>query len=95
MDKPDTPIETYIQTIKSRDSSKLPFLLEFFENIFSKDQRDIINPLIEPISLDERSDIGHDHFDKMPDNLDNELIEFIYDIDKWKSAISLDYLIKS
>ena len=95
MDKPDTPIETYIQTIKSRDSSKLPFLLEFFENIFSKDQRDIINPLIEPISLDERSDIGHEHFDKIPDNLDNELMEFIYDIDKWKSAISLDYLIKS
>ena len=95
MDKPDTPIETYIQTVKSRDPSKLPFLLEFFENIFSKDQRSIINPLIEPISLDERSDIGHNHFDKLPNNFDDELTKFIYDADKWKSAISLDYIIKS
>ena len=95
MDKPDTPIETYIQTVKSRDPSKLPFLLEFFENIFSKDQRSIINPLIEPISLDERSDIGHNHFDKLPNNFDDELTKFIYDTDKWKSAISLDYIIKS
>ncbi len=89
MDKPETPIETYIQTVKSRDPSKLPFLLEFFENIFSKDQRSIINPLIEPISLDERSDIGHNHFDKLPNNFDDELTKFIYDTDKWKSAISL------
>ena len=41
---PDTPIETYIHTVKSGDPSKLPFLLEFFENIFSKNEREIINP---------------------------------------------------
>ena len=30
IDVPDTPIETYIHTVKSGDPAKLPFLLEFF-----------------------------------------------------------------
>ena len=62
MDKPETPIESYINTIKTGDPAKLPFLLEFFENIFSKDERAIINPLIEKISLKERSEVGHEHY---------------------------------
>ena len=75
LDVPDTPIETYIHTVKSGDPSKLPFLLEFFENIFSKNEREIINPLIEQISLDERSEIGHLYFKSLPTNLDQELID--------------------
>ena len=66
LDLPDTPIETYIHTVKSGDPSKLPFLLEFFENIFSKDEREIINPLIEQISLSERSEVGRSHFNSLP-----------------------------
>ena len=31
IDKPETPIEIYIHTVKSGDPAKLPFLLEFFE----------------------------------------------------------------
>ena len=30
MDKPQTPIESYINTIRTGDNAKLPFLLEFF-----------------------------------------------------------------
>ena len=66
MSKPNTPIETYIQIIKSGDPAKLPFLLEFFENIFTKDQRNIINPLIEEIPLEERAEIGKSHFKDLP-----------------------------
>ena len=92
---PDTPIETYIHTVKSGDPSKLPFLLEFFENIFSKNEREIINPLIEQISLDERSKIGHLHFKSLPTNLDQELIDSVYSPNKWESVIALDYLLIS
>tara|TARA_B110000196_G_scaffold141476_1_gene122470 strand:- start:1923 stop:5090 length:3168 start_codon:yes stop_codon:yes gene_type:complete len=95
LDVPDTPIETYIRTIKSGDSSKLPFLLEFFENIFSKNEREIINPLIEQISLYERSEVGHLHFKSLPNNLDQELINSVYSPNKWESAIALDYLLIS
>ena len=95
LDVPDTPIETYIHTVKSGDPSKLPFLLEFFENIFSKNEREIINPLIEQISLDERSEIGHLHFKSLPTNLDQELIDSVYSPNKWESVIALDYLLIS
>ena len=95
IDVPDTPIETYIHTVKSGDPAKLPFLLEFFENIFSKEERDIINPLIEPISLKERSQIGHSHFKDLPNNLDTVITESVYSPNKWESVIALDYLIKT
>ena len=95
IDIPDTPIETYIHTVKSGDPAKLPFLLEFFENIFSKEERDIINPLIEPISLRERSTIGHSHFKHLPNSLDTVITESVYSPNKWQSVIALDYLIKT
>ena len=95
IDIPDTPIETYIHTVKSGDPAKLPFLLEFFENIFSKEERDIINPLIEPISLRERSTIGHSHFKDLPNSLDTVITESVYSPNKWQSVIALDYLIKT
>ena len=95
MDKPETPIESYINTIKTGDPAKLPFLLEFFENIFSKDERAIINPLIEKISLKERSEVGHEHFNKLPNNIEKELHKFIFSFSKWESVIALDYLFKS
>ena len=95
MGKPNTPIETYIQIIKSGDPGKLPFLLEFFENIFSKEERNIINPLIEEIPISERSEIGESHFKNLPSSLDEELISFLHSPNKWESIISLDYMIKS
>ena len=95
MDKPQTPIESYINTIRTGDNAKLPFLLEFFENIFSKKERAVINPLIEKISIEERSDIGHEHFSNLPRDLDKEISNLIFSKNKWESAISLDYCIQS
>jgi hypothetical protein len=95
LDVPDTPIETYIHTVKSGDPSKLPFLLEFFENIFSKNEREIINPLIEQISLDERREVGNIHFKSLPNDLDQELVDSVYSPNKWESVIALDYLLIS
>lgn len=95
MSKPNTPIETYIQIIKSGDPAKLPFLLEFFENIFDNDQRNIINPLIEEIPIKERSEIGNNHFKDLPSKIDDELLSFLHSPNKWESIISLDYLINA
>lgn len=95
MSKPNTPIETYIQIIKTGDPAKLPFLLEFFENIFNKEQRSIINPLIEEISLEEKTEIGKTHFKDLPNNIDEELITLLHSANKWESIITLDFMIQS
>lgn len=95
LDLPNTPIETYIHTVKSGDPTKLPFLLEFFENIFSKEEREIINPLIEQMPLEERREVGLSHFDVLPNDLNLELENAIYSPDKWYSVIALDYLLQS
>ncbi len=95
MDVPDTPVETYIHTIKSGEISQLSFVLEFFENIFTKEERKIITPLIEPITPNERSQIGKNHFSELPNSLDAELTKSAYSPNKWESVITLDYLFKT
>ena len=95
MDKPQTPIESYINTIRTGDNAKLPFLLEFFENIFSKKERAVINPLIEKISIEERSNIGHEHFSNLPNDLDKEISNLIFskNIDLFHIPVPVDLTI--
>ena len=54
LDKPQPPIETYFQYVLNNESDKLPYVLEFFENIFSIEEREIVNSLIDNISIDEK-----------------------------------------
>jgi hypothetical protein len=44
LSNPDAPIETCIQTIRSRDPARLPFVLEFFETILPMEDRRRISP---------------------------------------------------
>lgn len=92
LDVPDTPVETYIHTVVSGDISRLSFVLEFFENIFSKEERTIINPILEPITVLDRSQIGMENFQSLPKNLSDELTKAAYSPNKWQSVIALDYL---
>jgi len=94
MDVPDTPVEGYIHTILSGDVFGLPLVLEFFENIFSKQERIIINPIIEPMTVNERSIIAHKVFNNLHKDFDQELIIASLSPNKWESVIALDYLFK-
>jgi len=95
LDVPETPVETYIHTIISGDTDRLPFVLEFFENVLTKEERSLISPLIEPISLEERGQIGSRYFSDLPKKLIPELERSVYSLNKWQSAIALDYLFRS
>lgn len=95
LDVPDTPVETYIHTILSGDTAHLPFVLEFFENVLTKEERAIISPLIEPISLEERGQIGSRYFTDLPKSLMSELEQSVYSPNKWQSVIALDYLFRN
>ena len=77
IDKPETPIETYIQYVLNNESDKLPYILEFFENIFSKMERNIINSLIDNISIDEKCEIAIKHFDQLTTDLNQFLSYYI------------------
>ena len=95
IDKPETPIETYIQYVLNNESDKLPYILEFFENIFSKMERNIINSLIDNISIDEKCEIAIKHFDQLTTDLNQFLSYYITSIQGLKVALTLDYALRS
>jgi hypothetical protein len=95
MDKPETQIETYIQYVLNNESDKLPYVLEFFENIFSKEEREIVNSLIDTISIDEKCEIARKHFDQLTTDLNQFLGYYITSSQELKAALTLDYALRS
>jgi len=95
MDKPETQIETYIQYVLNNESDKLPYVLEFFENIFSKEEREIVNSLIDTISIDEKCKIARKHFDQLTTDLNQFLGYYITSSQELKAALTLDYALRS
>jgi len=95
MDKPETQIETYIQYVQNNESDKLSYVIEFFENIFSKDERKIVNSLIDSISIEEKCLIARKHFDKIMTDLNQFLGYYITSSQELKVALTLDYALRS
>jgi len=95
MDKPETQIETYIQYVLNNESDKLPYVLEFFENIFSKEEREIVNSLIDTISIDEKCEIARKHFDQLTTDLNEFLGYYIGSIQGLKVALTMDYAFRT
>ena len=95
MDKPETQIETYIQYVQNNESDKLPYVIEFFENIFSKEEREIVNSLIDSISIEEKCIIARKRFDRIMTDLNQFLGYYITSSQELKVALTLDYALRS
>jgi len=95
MDKPETQIETYIQYVQNNESDKLAYVIEFFENIFSKEEREIVNSLIDSISIEEKCIIARKRFDKIMTDLNQFLGYYITSSQELKVALTLDYALRS
>ena len=95
LDKPETPIETYIQYVLNNETDKLPYVLEFFENIFSQEERRIVNSLIDNISIEEKCEVAKNHFDDLTTNINQFLGYYIGTIQELKVALTLDYAFRN
>ena len=95
MDKPETQIETYIQYVQNNESDKLSYVIEFFENIFSKYEREIVNSLIDSISIEEKCLVARKRFDKLMTDLNQFLGYYITSSQELKVALTLDYALRS
>ena len=95
LDKPETPIETYIQYVLNNETDKLPYVLEFFENIFSKEERRIVNSLIDNIPIEEKCEVAKNHFNDLTTNINQFLGYYIGTIQELKVALTLDYAFRN
>ncbi len=94
MDVPNTPIESYIHTIRTQQTERFPLVLELLENIFSHEEREMVNPLVEVIPLKERRRIGQRLFPDMHTNLEQYLLDLIHADNQWGSALGIDYALR-
>ena len=95
LDKPQTPIETYIQYVLNNEEDKLPYVLEFFENIFSQEERKIVNSLIDDLSIKEKCKVAKNHFDELTTDLNKFLGYYIGTVQELKVALTLDYALRT
>ncbi len=94
MDVPHTPIESYIHTIRTQQTERFPLVLELLENIFSHEERELVNPLVEALPLEERRRIGQRHFPDLHTNLERYLRELIHSDNHWGSVLGIDYVLR-
>ena len=95
IDKPETPIETYIQYVLNNESDKLPYVLEFFENVFSKEESKIVNSLIDSISIEEKCVVARKRFNRLTTDLNEFLGYYIGTIQGLKVALTMDYAFRT
>lgn len=97
MDLPHTPIETVIYNLQFGNSSnKIANVLEIMDNIFSREEREVIIPIFDDMSPRERSQIGMRHYHDLPRNLDDEVSRFIHQsADPWRVTVALDYALRN
>ena len=94
IDTPHTPVESYLQTIKKQDKRQMPFVLEVLDNIFEREEKELITPLVEGLTTDELTNIGEKHFAEIPIGLEKHLGIMIVGDKEWASAVATDFALK-
>jgi len=94
IDTPHTPVESYLQTIKKQDKRQMPFVLEVLDNIFEREEKELITPLVENLTTDELMNIGEKHFAEIPIGLEKHLGIMIAGDKEWASAVATDFALK-
>jgi CRP-like cAMP-binding protein/ATP/ADP translocase len=93
LDRPHIPIETYIHYLLTGDARNLPFVLELLENIYSREERSLVTPLIDDRPLAERCQAGAQLFPDLPADLDAALVRFLESPRPWLRALALDFVL--
>jgi ATP:ADP antiporter, AAA family len=94
IDVPDMQIETMIEQLQAPDPANLANILEIFDNVLSKSEREIIIPLFEVHTVSELADLGRRYFGALAHDVDQSIVEFVLSSDEWHSLVALDYLLR-
>ena len=95
LDRPDTRIETYVHTLQSNDTGRVGFALELLEQILTKEEQEIINPLVEPMDLNDRVALGKKFFPEIESDRMTLIQAGIHSGHEWTAALFLDSLLTS
>ncbi len=95
MDVPDTQIEVMIERLQSSRHESLANILEIFDNLLSKTERDMIIPLFEARTTDELAALGERHFGALAQEAEKTISRYVLSRNAWQSLIALDYVLRN
>ncbi len=95
MDAPDTQIDTIIAELQTPHPDHLANILEIFDNVMSRKEREIIIPLFEGRPVEELADFGIQHFKGIEDDVDRSLAHYIFSRNRWHSLVALNFALRS
>ena len=92
LENSDVPLETYIRYVESRDPNMVPLVIELIDSTFSKENKKLVIPLIDP----EANPVKNAKDIYGSDILSSEtmLLSWLKSPHKWKTNISLQYIIQ-
>lgn len=91
IDDLSVPVNQCIKSLQSGDPEQFSYGLELLETIFSREERDLVTPLIDRLSMYERVQAGRKLFSNLPTRLDTVLEDFLYSKNDWLVVISLAF----
>ena len=89
---PESPVDSHIKHIISKNDKDLPYILEFIDTSFEKRIRDIIIPIIDPEENFSKESLKHK---KIRIDIDSFLLDWIESGNNWKISIALNYILKN
>lgn len=95
MDVPNTQIEAIIAQLQTRKAANLANILEIFDNVLSKSEREIIMPLFEEHTTQELADLGRRYFGALSKDMNQAIADFIFSRREWQSLVALDYVLRN
>ena len=73
----------------------MPFVLEVLDNIFDRDDKELITPLVEGVEIEKLVKIGEKHFDEIPINIEKHLSIMISGDKEWASTVAIDFALEN
>jgi CRP-like cAMP-binding protein/ATP/ADP translocase len=92
MNLPPRTGDEVLVVVHSRDTSRLSYVMELLENLLSREQRELLTGLLEPLPVEARDAIATKHLTSLPANADAELRRLSLSSRPWVSAIVITYL---
>jgi ATP/ADP translocase len=94
MDVPHTQIEMMIEQLKNPTPAVLGNILEIFDNVLSKSEREIIIPLFEEHTVNQRAALGRRYFGALAQDADRTIADYVFSRSLWQSLVALDYILR-
>ena len=92
LENSDVPLETYMRYVDSRDPNMFPLVIELIDSTFSKENKKLVIPLIDPDANPVKN--AKDIYGS--DILSSEamLLSWLKNPHRWKTNISIQYIIR-